>query len=70
MAVAVIGGLLISTLLSLIFVPSLFSALEALRSRVRTLPSEIRRIARRRLGHLPDANAGGKTDRLVVAPTP
>lgn len=35
MAVAVIGGLLISTLLSLLFVPSLFGVIEGLRQRVR-----------------------------------
>lgn len=35
MAVAVIGGLLLSTVLSLIFVPSLFSLVEGLRRRVR-----------------------------------
>ena len=34
MAVAVIGGLLISTLLSLLFVPSLFGVIEGLRERV------------------------------------
>ncbi|WAJ29638.1 efflux RND transporter permease subunit [Antarcticirhabdus aurantiaca] len=37
MAVAVIGGLLLSTLLSLLFVPSLFSVLEGVRSRSRRL---------------------------------
>ena len=35
MAVAVIGGLLLSTLLSLLFVPSLFSAIDGLKARVR-----------------------------------
>ncbi|MGB3407483.1 MAG: efflux RND transporter permease subunit [Jannaschia sp.] len=35
MAVAVIGGLLLSTLLSLVFVPSLFSAVNGLRDRLR-----------------------------------
>jgi multidrug efflux pump subunit AcrB len=45
MAVAVIGGLLLSTLLSLLFVPSLFSVLEGWKSRVgglfaRTLNAE------------------------------
>lgn len=35
MAVAVIGGLLLSTLLSLLFVPSLFSVINALKERVR-----------------------------------
>jgi multidrug efflux pump subunit AcrB len=34
MAVAVIGGLLLSTVLSLIFVPSLFSVLEGLKDRL------------------------------------
>ncbi|TPW31916.1 efflux RND transporter permease subunit [Pararhizobium mangrovi] len=34
MAIAVIGGLLVSTLLSLLFVPSLFSAIDAFRERV------------------------------------
>jgi len=37
MAVAVIGGLLLSTLLSLLFVPSLFSAIEGLRQRARRM---------------------------------
>ena len=35
MAIAVIGGLLVSTLLSLLFVPSVFSVLEGLRTRLR-----------------------------------
>jgi multidrug efflux pump subunit AcrB len=35
MAIAVIGGLLLSTLLSLVFVPSLFSAINGLRNRAR-----------------------------------
>ena len=35
MAVAVIGGLLLSTLLSLIFVPSLFSVVQGMRTRLR-----------------------------------
>jgi len=35
MAVAVIGGLLLSTLLSLLFVPSLFSVLDGLKDRIR-----------------------------------
>jgi multidrug efflux pump subunit AcrB len=35
MAIAVIGGLLLSTLLSLIFVPSLFSTINGLRTRMR-----------------------------------
>lgn len=35
MAVAVIGGLLVSTMLSLLFVPSLFSAIEGLKLRAR-----------------------------------
>ncbi len=35
MAVAVIGGLLLSTVLSLLFVPSLFSVIEGLRVRIR-----------------------------------
>lgn len=35
MAVAVIGGLLLSTLLSLLFVPSLFSTIDGLKTRVR-----------------------------------
>jgi hydrophobe/amphiphile efflux-1 (HAE1) family protein len=35
MAVAVIGGLLLSTVLSLLFVPSLFSVMEGLRQRLR-----------------------------------
>ena len=39
MAVAVIGGLLLSTVLSLVFVPSLFSAVTGLRSRLRRLLS-------------------------------
>ena len=34
MAIAVIGGLLLSTLLTLIFVPSLFSLVNGLRARV------------------------------------
>ncbi len=37
MAVAVIGGLLLSTLLSLIFVPALFSAVSGLRTRLRSV---------------------------------
>jgi multidrug efflux pump subunit AcrB len=37
MAVAVIGGLLLSTLLSLIFIPSLFSVIDGGRSRVSRL---------------------------------
>jgi hydrophobe/amphiphile efflux-1 (HAE1) family protein len=39
MAVAVIGGLLLSTVLSLVFVPSLFSAVNGLRVRLRRLLS-------------------------------
>jgi Cu/Ag efflux pump CusA len=35
MAIAVIGGLLFSTVLSLIFVPSLFSVVNGLRGRLR-----------------------------------
>ena len=35
MAIAVIGGLIVSTFLPLLFVPSLFSVLEGLRQRVR-----------------------------------
>ena len=35
MAIAVIGGLLLSTLLSLIFVPSLFSTINGLRTHLR-----------------------------------
>ena len=35
MAVAVIGGLLLSTVLSLLFVPSLFSAIEGVKTRIR-----------------------------------
>jgi hypothetical protein len=35
MAVAVIGGLLLSTVLSLVFVPSLFSVMEGLKTRIR-----------------------------------
>ena len=34
MAVAVIGGLLLSTLLSLLFVPALFSVMEGLKDRL------------------------------------
>ncbi len=37
MAIAVIGGLLLSTLLSLIFVPSLFSVIDGLKTRARRL---------------------------------
>ena len=37
MAIAVIGGLLLSTMLSLLFVPSLFSALDTLKERLRGL---------------------------------
>lgn len=36
MAVAVIGGLLLSTLLSLLFVPSLFSVIDGLKTRIRS----------------------------------
>jgi putative effector of murein hydrolase LrgA (UPF0299 family) len=35
MAVAVIGGLLLSTMLSLLFVPSLFSVMDGLKQRIR-----------------------------------
>jgi len=35
MAVAVIGGLLLSTMLSLLFVPSLFSVIDGLKERIR-----------------------------------
>jgi multidrug efflux pump subunit AcrB len=35
MAIAVIGGLLLSTLLSLVFVPALFSTCDGLRGRMR-----------------------------------
>ena len=35
MAVAVIGGLLLSTLLSLVFVPSLFSVIQGVKVRAR-----------------------------------
>ena len=35
MAIAVIGGLLLSTLLSLLFVPSLFSVINGLKTRIR-----------------------------------
>jgi multidrug efflux pump subunit AcrB len=41
MAVAVIGGLLLSTLLSLLFVPSLFSVVEGLKRRSRRLLARI-----------------------------
>jgi len=37
MAIAVIGGLLLSTALSLLFVPSVFSVLEGLKDRMRRL---------------------------------
>ena len=35
MAIAVIGGLLLSTVLSLLFVPSVFSVIDAMKSRIR-----------------------------------
>jgi multidrug efflux pump subunit AcrB len=35
MAVAVIGGLLLSTVLSLVFVPSLFSVIQGVKTRIR-----------------------------------
>ena len=41
MAIAVIGGLLLSTLLSLLFVPSLYSVIEALKDRLRALLSHV-----------------------------
>ena len=37
MAVAVIGGLLLSTVLSLLFVPSLFSVVNSLKTRARSM---------------------------------
>ena len=36
MAIAVIGGLIVSTLLSLLFVPSLFSVINSLKVRARS----------------------------------
>ena len=41
MAIAVIGGLLLSTALSLVFVPSLFSVMEGLKDRLRWLLSKV-----------------------------
>ncbi|WP_370343935.1 efflux RND transporter permease subunit, partial [Pararhodobacter marinus] len=41
MAIAVIGGLLLSTVLSLLFVPSVFSVMEGLKDRLRWLLSKV-----------------------------
>ncbi|MFD1882984.1 efflux RND transporter permease subunit [Paracoccus pacificus] len=48
MAIAVIGGLLLSTVLSLLFVPSLFSSIDALRERMGRLMRRVLGTNRRR----------------------
>ncbi len=47
MAIAVIGGLLLSTLLSLVFVPSLFTVIDATKTRIRQLISRVLGVERR-----------------------
>lgn len=71
MAITVIGGLITSTLLTLVFIPSIYTIMDDFQGALKAAPERLRRLAAHRRVALPPEPAGAPGDgREASPPTP